>query len=76
MEGPLVWRARLKKDIRLTSVVFRKGTIVRLYRNVRGHVHVVGYQAATVADKDWELVWDEHGLQKILQSNGEDHEFY
>ena len=65
----LRWRARLKKDINLISKVFRRGTVVTLVKNVRGHVHIEGYTAATVTADDWELVIDQHKLDEILSGN-------
>lgn len=57
LRSPMEWSAKLKKEIRLSSVVFQANKIVTLTRHpARGYVHVKGYESATVADQDWELV--------------------
>src|SRR5215217_1266016 len=52
LRSPMEWSAKLKKEIQLSSVVFRKDKIVTLTRHpARGYVHIKGYESATVADQ-------------------------
>jgi hypothetical protein len=62
----LQWQARLKRDINLTSRKFLAGDVVTLMRGPNGTVHIQHFKSATVADKDWELAWNEKAVAELL----------
>ena len=70
----MCWQARLKRSVNLVSRSYSSGSVVTLTRNARGQTHIYGFKSAVIADKDWELVWDDHAINKWLNKNGEDHE--
>lgn len=72
----MCWKARLKKPINLVSRSFSTDSVVTLTRNTRGQTHILGFRSAVISDKDWELVWDDRALDRLLKQNGEDYEYF
>ena len=65
----MTWKARLKRDINLTSRKYARGTIVVLTKDRVGRTHIEGFKSAIVADKDWEMYWDDFAYNKLLNES-------
>ena len=57
---------RLKRDIKSVSTAYPKGTVVPVKRDVRGHVHIVGYKAMVLNPGDYEPAWNDEDLDQLL----------
>lgn len=65
---PLMFKVRLLRDVKSLYTKFEKGsqqTAIML----GGRVSINGYQATTLKSEDWELIWDQDGLDEILQGD-------
>jgi hypothetical protein len=66
MNGPIRFKVRLLRDIKSITKTFPRGTIQHVTKLSGGRLQIEGYSATTLADKDWELYWDEYAIRKIL----------